>query len=75
MSVFLCRQGQNTVPDGVKAEGNTLHFLKWTADVSGTYFCVATNQNGPKVATVYVYIENSDKSVSTWFKKVLRLTV
>lgn len=52
-SVFLTRQGWSGLPEGVKAEGDRLHFLKTTADLNGLYICEVVNQNGAAAGSLY----------------------
>ncbi|KAL7882118.1 hypothetical protein AOLI_G00089670 [Acnodon oligacanthus] len=47
------RQGQKSLPEGAKAEGDTLHFLKLTPDLNGLYFCEAANRFGVSSASLY----------------------
>ncbi|XP_072541589.1 uncharacterized protein [Salminus brasiliensis] len=68
------KQDQKGLPEGVMAEGDTLHFLKWTYDISGTYICVAINQKGVNSASFYTYIQKREECFCSWIlKKVLGL--
>ncbi|KAF5899304.1 nectin-3-like protein, partial [Clarias magur] len=47
------RQNSSSLPEGIKAEGNRLHFLQATSHLNGLYGCVVTNDKGTFVASLY----------------------
>ncbi|KAL6484373.1 hypothetical protein MHYP_G00064180 [Metynnis hypsauchen] len=47
------RQGQDALPEGVKAELDRLHFLKLTSDLNGLYICTAENERGTASGSLY----------------------
>lgn len=50
---FLPRQDWSGLPEGVKAEGDRLHFLKLSPELDGVYICEAVNKNGAAAGSVF----------------------
>ncbi|XP_060786410.1 nectin-4-like [Neoarius graeffei] len=48
------KQGWAGLPEGVKAEGDRLHFIKFTTDLNGVYICEVTNEKGSAAASLYL---------------------
>ncbi|KAL7865329.1 hypothetical protein SRHO_G00105760 [Serrasalmus rhombeus] len=55
------RQGWDALPEGVKAEGDRLHFLKSTPDLNGLYICIAENELGTAAGSLYRYNRRTDE--------------
>ncbi|KAL6484368.1 hypothetical protein MHYP_G00064130 [Metynnis hypsauchen] len=55
------RQGWDALPEGVKAEGDRLHFLKSTPDLNGLYICTAENELGVAAGSVYRHYRHTDE--------------
>ncbi|KAL6484374.1 hypothetical protein MHYP_G00064190 [Metynnis hypsauchen] len=49
------RHDWKALPEGVKAEGNRLHFLILTSELNGLYFCQAEHNQGVTRASLYKY--------------------
>ncbi|KAI4888360.1 hypothetical protein NFI96_011253 [Prochilodus magdalenae] len=47
------RQGWNGLPEGVKADGDRLHFLKSTSDLNGVYICEVENLTKVGAGSLY----------------------
>ncbi|KAF4086828.1 hypothetical protein AMELA_G00088880 [Ameiurus melas] len=47
------RQDWSGLPEGVKAEGDRLHFLKLSPELDGIYICEAVNKNGAAAGSVF----------------------
>ncbi|KAI4888361.1 hypothetical protein NFI96_011254 [Prochilodus magdalenae] len=65
-------QGQTTLPEGVRAEGDRLHFLKSDASLNGLYFCEVANQEGVARASLFKY--NTEGSFLSWLLKLVQHT-
>ncbi|KAF7709208.1 hypothetical protein HF521_016058 [Silurus meridionalis] len=57
------RQDWSELPEGVKAEGDRLHFLKETADLNGVYICKVANQYGEAAGSLYYHRINQIKGI------------
>ncbi|MCI4378729.1 hypothetical protein PGIGA_G00219200 [Pangasianodon gigas] len=52
------RQDRPSLPEGIKAEGNRLHFMQSTSDLNGLYICSITNEYGTFVASFYREVQD-----------------
>ncbi|XP_031438626.1 cell adhesion molecule 4-like isoform X2 [Clupea harengus] len=57
---FVWRYQGQALPDGVRPEGDRLHFLELNSDLNGEYSCEVTNPYGTAVYSIYRHIVDPD---------------
>ncbi|KAK3543483.1 hypothetical protein QTP70_023208 [Hemibagrus guttatus] len=65
------RENWPSLPEGIKVDGNKLHFTYSTSDLNGLYSCMVINEKGTFIA--YLYRDIQECFLNWILKKILEL--